>query len=235
MTYRTLSVLIPAFNEERTIVEILRRVLAVDLGDVKKEVIVIDNNSVDRTGMLAAEQTGVRVILETSPGKGAALKRGIRAATGDLVIFQDADLEYDPGDFPAMLAPILSGEYEVVLGVRVGGRHKESFWSWVYIYLLGWIGNRTITLLTNWLYWNNAGEYEGCYKAFVKNVLTSVTVKTDSFDFDNELVCKLLKRGHRMADVPIRYDPRDYRAGKKINWRHGLLILWTIVKYRFVD
>jgi glycosyltransferase involved in cell wall biosynthesis len=235
MTEPVLSILIPAYNEERTIVEILRQVVAVDLGEIQKEVIVIDNNSKDSTAALANTVAGVRVLTEKTPGKGAALKRGIEAATGDIVIFQDADLEYDPEDFPAMIEPIRSGKSEIVLGYRTSARHKERLWSWVYIYLLGWLGNHAITALTNWLYWNDAIEYEGCYKAFTQSALRSMRINSNSFDFDNELVCKLLKRGYKTIDVPIRYYPRDYAAGKKINWRHGFLILWTIIKYRFVD
>jgi glycosyltransferase involved in cell wall biosynthesis len=206
-----------------------------DLGDVKKEVIVIDNNSKDATARLASTVPGVRVLSETTPGKGAALKRGIEAAKGDIVIFQDADLEYDPNDFSAMIEPILSGRGEVVLGHRIEARHKERFWTWIYIYLLGWLGNHAITLLTNWLYWNDAVEYEGCYKAFTRSAIRSIRIRSNDFDFDNEVVCKLLKSGYKTIDVPIHYNPRDYAAGKKIGWRHGILILWTIIKYRFTD
>lgn len=229
MPYKKLSVIIPAYNEERTIVELLHKVLRARI-PLEKEVIVVDNNSHDSTAARATSVGGVRVIHESRRGKGAAVKKGIAEATGDIVIFQDADLEYDPDDFASVIAPILEGATEAVLGVRKAERHSDWF-----IYYFGLLGNSAITFLTNVLYGNNAGEYEGCYKAFSTRLLRTVEVKTDDFDFDNELVCKLLKRGVRTVDVPIRYYPRNYAEGKKITWRHGFLILWTILKYRFID
>lgn len=226
---RTLSIIVPAYNEERTICELLRRVCAADV-PVKKEVLVVDNNSVDGTYAAAASIPGVRVIRESRQGKGAALRRGISVATGDLIIFQDADLEYDPRDYAAMIAPILEGRSEAVLGVRTMPRHQH----W-YIRYFGFLANETITLLTNLLYGNNAKEYEGCYKAFRRESVRAVTVRTDGFAFDNELVCKLLKRGVRTVDVPIRYHPRGYSDGKKIGARDFFCIVWTILKYRFTD
>lgn len=228
-----LSIVIPAYNEEKTVAEIIRRVQAVDLGATEKEIIVVDNNSTDRTGEIARTLPGVRVLLEKQPGKGAAVKRGFKEATGNILLIQDADLEYDPNDYPAVIKPILDGKTEAVLGVRIpperdGRRRKSLYW-------LSWLGNKAITWATNWLYWNDAGEYEGCYKAFTKRLIDSIDVKTDDFDYDNELVCKILKKGGKTADVPIRYYPRSYEEGKKINWRHGVKILGTIFKYRFVD
>lgn len=229
MTYKKLSIIIPAYNEEQTIRDLLGRVMRAQI-QIEKEVIVVDNNSSDATAARATEVAGVRVIHESRRGKGAALKRGIAEATGDIVIFQDADLEYDPDDIAGVIAPILEGRTEAVLGVRSAERHSDWF-----IYYFGLLGNGTITFLTNGLYGNTAGEYEGCYKAFSMRLIRTVEVTTDDFDFDNELVCKLLKRGVTTVDVPIRYYPRNYAEGKKITWRHGFMILWTVIKYRFID
>ena len=229
-----LSIIIPAYNEKNTIEEIIRRVKAVNLGDIEKEIIVVDDGSKDGTREILKRISGVRYIFhEKNLGKGGAMKTGFKAATGDLVIPQDADLEYDPNDYSAMIAPILAGKTEATNGVRIQPlndprRLTISYW-------LHWLGNNSITWTTNWLYWKKAGEYEACYKVFTKKLVGIIPVRTNNFDYDNELICKILKRGYKVIDVPIKYYPRDYKQGKKINWKHGFLILWTIIKTRFID
>lgn len=227
-----LSIVIPAHNEERTIETIVRRVAAVPL-DLEKEIIVVDDGSTDRTREIIGGLPGiVTVIHERNLGKGGAVKSGIRRATGDIILVQDADLEYDPADYPALLLPILSGAADVVMGARIppkrdARRRKSLYW-------LSWLGNHVITQTTNWLYGHNAREYEACYKVFRPETARSVEVQTDDFDFDNEFICKLLRRGKRITDVPVSYHPRSYGTGKKIRWHHGFKILWTIVKWRFL-
>ena len=228
-----LSIIIPVFNEKTTITEAIRRVQAVSLLNIEKEIIVVDDGSTDGTSDTLKTISGIQVIFcEHNLGKGGALKAGIAKATGDIVIIQDADLEYDPNDYSVMIEPLLDKKASVVLGARItpnkDERRKKSY------YWAAWLGNHLITLMTNWLYWNNARDYEGCYKAFLTGVLKQISVNTNDFDYDNELICKLLKKGYKTIDVPIRYNPRDYHSGKKIKWHHGFKILWTIVKYRFI-
>lgn len=233
--YKKLSIVIPAYNEKNTIEEIIRRIKAIKLpGGLEKEIIIVDDGSKDGTREILKQTPDIKYIFhETNLGKGGAVKTGFKNATGDILIIQDADLEYDPNDYSAMIQPILEGEAEVVLGVRIQPekdlRKKKS------LYWLSRLGNNLITWTTNLLYWNNAGEYEGCYKTFTKKLIDSIEVKTNNFDYDNELICKILKRGYKTVNAPIRYYPRSYGEGKKINWKHGLLILWTIVKTRFID
>jgi len=232
-----LSVVIPAYNEKSTILEILRRIDAVDLGDINKEIIIVDDGSTDGTRDVLRDLEKLNkykiVYQEKNQGKGAAIRTGFKEVSGDFVIIQDADLEYDPQDYPAMLKPVLNNASVAVLGKRIQPqsderKHKSFYW-------FSWFGNKLITWTTNWLYWNNAGEYEACYKVFPKRLIDTIDVRTDNFDFDNELICKLLKKGYKTIDVPIHYYPRSYKEGKKINWRHGFLILWTIVKCRFIE
>lgn len=228
----TLSVLIPVHNELRTIAKLIAKVKASPACGMEKDIIVVDDGSTDGTCDLLKTIPGIRYVFhETNKGKGGALKTALSIATGDYVIFQDSDLEYEPEDYAAMLQPILDGKAPWTNGVRIpplNDARMRTFHGW-----LNRLGNFTITWLTNVLYWHVSAEYEGCYKVFPIGLLKSVEIKTNDFDFDNELICKLLKRGLKPQDVWIRYYPRDYAQGKHINWKHGFKILGTIIRERF--
>jgi glycosyltransferase involved in cell wall biosynthesis len=229
---KRLSIIIPTYNELKTLPLILGKIEAVEL-QLEKEIIIVDDGSTDGTReWLKGRGDAYNVVLkEKNGGKGSSLKEGIQRATGDIVIFQDADLEYDPEDYPAMVQPILEGRTEMVLGVRIARDHALYKWKSPY-YFMSWLGNSLITWTTNLLYWNNAGEYEGCYKAFTRKALGSIRIESDGFEIDNEIVCKLLKKGYKSVDAPIRYYPRSYAEGKHIRWSDGLKILLAIIKYR---
>lgn len=231
-----LSIIIPAYNEEATIAEVLRRVKAVQLTGIQKEILVIDDASADRTASIAGMVTGTRVIRhEYNTGKGGAVKTGISSATGDIVLIQDADLEYDPQDYNTVIQPIISGMADAVMGSRFltnrlvfWGEHRSP-------YLFHYLGNKTIVALTNLLYRQSFTDYEGCYKAFSRSLLTQTEIVANGFEFDNELMCKIFRSRARVSEVPIHYQPRSYENGKKITWRHGLIMLWTIVKWRLLS
>lgn len=228
-----LSIIIPAHNEGKTILKLLRRIEEVHL-PMEKEIIVVNDGSIDETQELLQGRSDIVLIaLNPNRGKGGAIKAGLQRAAGDLVIFQDADLEYDPQDYPAMLQPLLDGKVEAVMGIRNYQDRDILKYKSLY-YLISWFGGKLITWTTNLLFWNNAGEYEGCYKAFTKRLLDTIEVKTNGFPYDNELVCKILKRGYKTMDVPIKYYPRQYEEGKHIKWTDGFKILWTIIKCRFI-
>lgn len=229
-----LSIIIPCYNEKNTIKRIIDLVQKSSLPNIEKEIIVVDDGSTDGTQDIIKTIPGIKYFFNVKNlGKGSAVKIGFQEATGEIVIIQDADLEYDPNEYGAMIAPILRGNAEAVLGVRIFPNHdlrrrKSNYW-------LAWLGNHCITWLTNILYDNHAGEYECCYKAFSKKLIDRIHVKTNNFDYDNELICKALKLGYKTVNVPVHYYPRGYSEGKKINYKHGIKILWTIIKYRFVD
>lgn len=230
-----LSVVIPAYNEERSVAETIERVKAVDLGGLDLEIVVVDDGSKDQTREILQTIPGIRVVLhERNSGKGAAVKSGFRAATGDIVLIQDADLEYDPHDYPVLLKPILDGRAEVAMGSRFVHERPQFFGKGAKSpFFTHYIGNILIIGLTNALYRHSSTDYEGGLKAFSKPIVDDLPIAANGFEYDNELICKLLRRGYRIAEVPIKYRPRTYEEGKKIKWRDGVVMLWTIVKWRF--
>jgi glycosyltransferase involved in cell wall biosynthesis len=228
MEYRTLTVLMPVFNEQATLAEIIRRVRQVDVG-LTLELIIVDDGSSDGTNKIlrTLEDSTVRVIAhQKNQGKGAALRTGLAHANGDIVVIQDADLEYDPEDWPALLAPILKGKASVVYGSRFTGQRKNML-------PLHWAGNRLLSLVTNVLYSSTLSDMETCYKAFDRRVLKDLTVVSNRCDFEPEITAKVLRRGYRIYEVPISYAGREFDEGKKITWRDGVGALKALVKFRF--
>ena len=227
------SVIIPVYNESRFIEPLLRKVLLVP---IDKEILIVDDGSTDETPVRLAQlaqQLPIRVITHLrNRGKGAAVRTGFQAATGEILLIQDADLEYDPSDYPALIEPILRGEADAVMGSRFLFEEPKFFTRNGMPFVSHYLGNKFIIWLTNTLYGFHATDYEGCYKAFTKRVIQDTPLSADGFELDNELICKLLRRRRRIVEVPIRYSPRLYSEGKKIRWPHGLTMVWTILKWR---
>ncbi len=228
----TLSILIPVYNEKETIKTILDRVRAVA---INKEIVVVDDGSTDGTRELLKQEIeghypDVRIYYhERNCGKGAAVRTAIEKATGEYVIIQDADLEYDPNEYHTLLKPMLDGRADVVYGSRfLGGPHRVLFF-WHYM------ANRFLTTLSNLLTNLNLTDMEVCYKVFRAEVIKSIQIRSDRFDFEPEITAKVAKKRCRIYEVPLSYSGRDYDEGKKIGWRDGLVAIWTILKYRFKD
>jgi glycosyltransferase involved in cell wall biosynthesis len=224
-----LSVVMPAYNERATIDEIIRRVLAVP---VRLELIVVDDYSTDGTrDQLQALQRelGFTLILQpANGGKGAALRTGFAKIRGEIVIIQDADLEYSPEEYPSLIELICTGRADVVYGSRFLGRHRVFLFT-------HYAGNRLLTLMTNILYNTMLTDMETCFKVMRAEVLRSMTLKSNRFGIEPELTAKIFKRGYRVYEIPITYDGRGYSEGKKITWRDGIEAIWTLLKYRFTE
>ncbi len=232
---KKISIVIAAYNEAKTIEEVIRRVDAVPLPGLEKEIIVVNDGSRDKTASILQRIPNIRTFShEKNQGKGEALKTGICHATGDIIILQDADLEYNPEDYPALIHPILEGKSQLVLGSRFRLQGPRFFTKKGDPFVSHYIGNKMIIGLTNFLYGQNVTDYEGCYKAFTRNLAQRVNVQASGFEFDNELVCKSFRLGYKVVEVPIQYRPRLYSEGKKIKWQDGIRMLWTVLKWRFL-
>ena len=236
-----LSIVIPIYNEKSTLAEILRRVLAVPLPGFSRELLLVDDGSSDGTrelladlpaltGGLAADVSVQALLQPYNQGKGAALRRGFAEATGDIVLIQDADLEYDPVDYPKLLAPLLDGRAEVVYGSRFAGGDAHRV-----LYFWHALGNRFLTLCSNALTNLNLTDMECCYKVFRRDILRQIVIEEDRFGVEPELTAKVARLGCRVYEVGVSYAGRTYAEGKKIGWRDGFRALWCIVKYNLLS
>ena len=227
--FKKLTIVMPAYNEQDTIREIVDRVLGVEVG-LEKELVIVDDFSKDKTREILAALGDPRIKVVLHPenrGKGAALRTGFAEATGDIVLIQDADLEYDPREYPALLAPILDGRADVVYGSRfLSGPHRV---------LLFWhsVGNRMLTTFCNMLSNLNLTDMETCYKVFKKSILSRIQLNSDRFGFEPEVTLKVAALRCRIYEVPISYAGRDYTEGKKIGWKDGIAAFYHMLRYKF--
>ena len=232
-TFKKLSILIAAYNEQETIESCIDRVLAAPLPDgIAREIVLVEDGSRDATWevaqRLASKHPEIKIFQQPrNMGKGAAIRRAIAEMTGDLAVFQDADMEYDPRDYPRLLKPILDGNADVVFGSRFTGEERKVLYFWHTM------GNSFLTLLSNMLNDINLTDMETCYKMFIADALRSIPLETDRFGIEPEITAKVARNRFRLYEVPISYNGRRYDEGKKITWRDGIAALWFIVKFRF--
>lgn len=227
-----ISIIIPCYNEKKTILSLIKKVEDVDLGNIEKEIIIIDDFSSDGTRELIQDRLKKYKLIfhNKNLGKGSALRTGFKHITGDIIIIQDADLEYDPNDYKNLIQPIIDKKYKVVYGSRERNKQNKTH-SGLSFYL----GGRVLTWLTNLLYRSELTDEPTCYKVFDKNLLLSIPLKCKKFEFCPEITAKILKKGIEIKEIPISYCPRTSKEGKKIKFRDGVEAVWTLLKYRFIN
>ena len=224
-----ITILVPVYNEKNSLLEIIKRIEEVDFG-LEKEIILIDDFSTDGTKELYSQLPYKVLYHQRNMGKGAALRTGLMAATGDVIIIQDADLEYNPKDYKPLVHLIATNSADVVYGSRLADtRNNGNF------LLLSYLANVFLTLMTRVLYGTYMTDMETCYKAFRADVIKGISIKSNRFDFEPEITAKVLKRNVRFMEVPISYNARKNEEGKKITWKDGVQAIWTLIKYRFSD
>lgn len=231
-----LSIIIPVYNEKSTILEILKKVDQVVFDDCQKEIIIVDDCSTDGTReILKGLGENYKVIFkEKNSGKGASVKLGIAQATGDYITIQDADLEYDPQDLKALLEPVRNHTADISLGSRARfSELKNIHTGWSHPHPLTYLGNKLIIASINLLYGRKGTDFFACYKIIPRRYMLDLPIEADGFSYDVELLCKLFRKGLRVAEVPIHYNPRTFAEGKKIRYRDGIKVLWTLLKWRF--
>jgi len=229
-----LSIIIPAYNEEKTISELLDRVKKVKLKDITKEIIIVDDFSKDGTKKIISNLRDKNIKIfshQKNLGKGAAIRTGLNHATGDIILIQDADLEYDPEEYGKLLKPIIEKKTKVVYGSRVEAIRKNL----KNMYKLHYIGNVFLTFITNILFGAKITDMETCYKVFRKEVIKGIKLRAKRFDFEPEITAKILKKGYRIKEIPIDFKGRKFDEGKKITWKDGIKALFYLIKYRFVN
>jgi len=229
---KKVSIIIPVYNEKSTILTLLEKVEKANFSGLEKEIILVDDASTDGTGEILKTLTDKYKVLfhERNKGKGAGIRTAVKEATGDFVVIQDADLEYLPDDYDKLLPLLINDEADVVYGSRF--RNPENLKNFI---LKNKIANKFLTILTNILYGAEITDMETCYKAFKREFIQGITIKSNRFDFEPEITAKIMKQKARLREVAISYNGRGHDEGKKINWQDGIHAILTIIKYRFVD
>lgn len=227
-----ISIIIPIYNEVDTLNEIIQKIESTNFCNLEKELILVDDGSTDGTHGLLQELEGKYKVIyhEKNKGKGAAIATGLNNVTGDIIVIQDADLEYDPADYPELVQLIIDDKADAVYGSRLTGARPARAFMFTHL-----LGNKFLTFLTNLLYNATLTDMETCYKAFRADFIKDIVIKSKKFDFEPEITSKILKKGARLYELPISYYGRDYAQGKKITWKDGLSAIWTLLKYRFIN